>query len=103
MRIEKIIKKYLSKVGLKSLEEIDDQNSFWIIKSAYKDFKEKKLSFEDFSTLGGFLFNNLKSTMAKSLEFGLLLLEIAELSDEIKIGNNTEESLINIDKYFENH
>lgn len=107
---KKLIKIYLPKVGLKSTDEINDQNSFLIIKTGYQDFKNEKLSFDDFSTLGGYLFNHLSPGMAKSLEFGSLLLEIAELSDEIRNGDNYESkldgvkwTLIKIDKYFENH
>jgi hypothetical protein len=69
---KELVKIYLPKIGLKSTDEINDQNSFWIIKSGYQDFRDEKLSFDDFSTLGGYLFNNLKSSMARSLEFGSL-------------------------------
>jgi len=105
---EEIIEIYLKKVNLKSVGELNDQNSFNIIKTAYKDFRDEKLPFDDFSTLGEYLFNKLSSNTVKSSNFGLILLEIAELSDYIRIWNNNDlinltSSLINIDEYFKNH
>jgi len=105
---EEIIEIYLKKVNLKSIKELNDQNSFNIIKIGYQDFRDGKIPFDDFSTLGEYLFNNLSSGMARSSSFGLILLEIAELSDYIRIWEdnnliNLTSALISIDEYFKNH
>ena len=107
---QEIIQKYIAKTELKSLEEINNQNSFQIIKTAYQDFKNEELPFDDFSTLGEYLFNH--PTTHKSLEFGSILLEIAELREQIRKYNNEDsksyesrlngvkETLIKLDQYF---
>lgn len=106
---EEIIEIYLKKFNLKSIEKLNDQNSFNIIKTAYQDFRDEKLPFDDFSTLGEYLFNKLSSGMARSSSFGSILLEIAELSDCIRIWDqddnliNLTSALLNIDRYFKNH
>lgn len=106
---EEIIEIYLKKINLKSIEELNDQNSFNIIKIAYQDFRDEKLSFDDFSTLGEYLFNKLSSGMTRSSSYGSILLEIAELSDFIRIWNpndnfiNLTSALTSIDEYFRNH
>lgn len=106
---EEVVKIYLKKVNLKSIEELNDQNIVKIIKIAYKDFRDEMLPFDDFSTLGEFLFYKLSSGMARSLNFGPILLEIAELSDFIRVGDfkegltNLTSSLISIDEYFKNN
>jgi hypothetical protein len=106
---EEIIEIYIKKINLESVQEVNDQNSFNIIKIAYKDFRDEKLPFDDFVTLGEYLFGRL-SPKNKSSEFGLLLLEIAELGDEIRLDDHYESridgvkwTLIKLDKYFQNH
>ena len=96
---KKIAKKYILKIGLKSIDQIDDQNSFWIIKTAYYDFKKETLSFDDFSTLGEFLFNKL-TNKNKPFEFGNILLIITELSDNIRNTSSINDDLKRIDRYF---
>lgn len=107
---QEIIQKYTEKTGLKSIKEINNQNSFQIIKIAYQDFQNEELSFDDFSTLGEYLFNY--SNVNKSSEFGLILLEIGELGEQIRKYNNEDdknyesklngvkETLIKLDQYF---
>lgn len=107
---QEIIQKYLAKIELNSVEEINSQNSFQIIKTAYQDFQNEELSFDDFSTLGEYLFNH--PNINKSSEFGLILLEIAELSEQIRKYDNEDsksyesrlngvkETLIKLDQYF---
>lgn len=84
---EQIIKDYLTKFDINSVENLNNQNSFLIIKAAYQDFKNEKISFDDFSTLGEFLFNKLNPIL-KSSELGTVLLEIAELSDFVRSDND---------------
>lgn len=107
---QEIIQKYIEKICLKSIEEINNQNSFQIIKTAYQDFQNEKLSFDDFSTLGEYIFNH--SNINKTSEFGLILLEIAELGEQIRKYNDensenyeskldgVKETLIKLDQYF---
>ena len=80
---EQVAEPYFSKFGINSVGDLNDQNSFLIIKSAYQDFRNEKLSFDDFSTLGEFLFNKLNPN-SKSSSLGSVLLEIAELSDFVR-------------------
>ena len=107
---QEIIQKYINKIGLRSVEEINNQNSFQIVKTAYQDFQNEELSFDDFSTLGEYLFNY--SNVNKSSEFGLILLEIGELGEQIRKYNDQDcenyqsklngvkETLIKLDQYF---
>lgn len=109
---QEIIQKYIIKVGLKSVEEINNQNSFEMIKIAYQDFQNEELSFDDFSTLGEGLFNH--PNINRSSEFGLILLEIGELGQQIRKYNNEDsksyesklngvkETLIKLEQYFNN-
>lgn len=80
---EQVAKPYFSKFEIDSASDLNDQNSFLIIKSAYQDFINEELSFDDFSTLGEFLFSKLNPN-SKSSSLGSILLEIAELSDFVR-------------------
>jgi len=80
---ERISKPYFIKFGINLVDDLNDRNSFLIMKSAYQDFRNEKLSFDDFSTLGEFLFNKLNPN-SKSSSLGSVLLEIAELSDFVR-------------------
>lgn len=80
---------YLEKFNLKSIDELNDLNIFWIVKDTYKDFKKGSLSLDDFSSIGGYLFSELKPS-SKSSKFGSVLLDIGELNFYIR---NTESEL----------
>ena len=75
----KVFALYLDRFKVKSEGELNDQNIFFIIKDCYKDFKEGSLSLDNFSSIGGYLFDKLKPN-SKSSKFGSVLLDIGELN-----------------------
>ncbi|MDD4026914.1 MAG: hypothetical protein PHO75_01830 [Candidatus Shapirobacteria bacterium] len=105
---DKVFNLYLEKGKVKSIDELNDINTFFIIKSCHNDFKIGSLSLDDFSSIGGYLFGKLK-TISKSSPLGSVLLDIGELSFYIRISESKSKFseignfLSKIDEYFENH
>ncbi|MDD2482992.1 MAG: hypothetical protein PHE32_03445 [Candidatus Shapirobacteria bacterium] len=104
----KVFDLYLDKFKVKSEGELNDQNIFFIIKDCYKDFKEGSLSLDNFSSIGGYLFDKLKPS-SKSSKFGSVLLDIGELNFYVR---NTESKpkfseinnfLSDIEEFFEKY
>ena len=105
---DKVFNLYLEKFNVKSIDELNDINTFFIIKSCYNDFKIGSLSLDDFSGIGGYLFSKLKPT-SKSSKLGSVLLDVGKLSFYIRISESKPKFseignfLSNIDEYFKNH
>jgi len=94
---------YLQEFNLKSEEELNNIAIFWIIQKSHQDFKKGFLSLDDFSSIGGYLFNKVKE---KPSHLATILLEIGELNFYVRNIDpklsEPKESLLNIDGYFEN-
>lgn len=92
---------YLQEFNLTSEEELNNISIFWIIKKSYQDFKKGSLSLDDFSSIGGYLFNKIKENPS---HLATILLEIGELNFYIRNIDpklsEPKESLLDIDKYF---
>ncbi len=99
---------YLTKFNLKSESELNDINIFEIIKACYKDFKNGSLSLDDFSSIGGYLFDKLTNN-TKDRRLGSVLLDIGELNFYIRESDPKREFLeVNnflsgIDTFFEQY
>jgi hypothetical protein len=94
---------YLKEFNVSSKKELSDISIFWITQKSYQDFKKGTLSLDDFSNIGGYLFNKVKE---KPSHLSTILLEIGELSFYIRNVDpklsELKESLLDIDKYFKN-
>lgn len=97
---------YFKRLNLNSENELDDVKIELIFAMSFKDFKIGKLSLDDFSSIGGFLFNELSSGTMRSSRFGSVLSDTSELNYYIR-SNISETSikelgylLISIEKYF---
>jgi hypothetical protein len=104
----KVFDLYLERFNVKSEDELNDQNIFFIIKDCYKDFKKGILSLDDFSSIGGYFFDKLKPS-SKSSNFGSALLNIGELNFYIRNSESKPKFseinnfLSDIDEFFESY
>jgi len=105
---DKVFNLYLEKFNVKSIDELNDVNTFFVIKSCHNDFKIGSLSLDDFSSIGGYFFGKLKPT-SKASPLGSILLDIGELSFYIRVSESKSKFseisnfLSSIDEYFKNH
>ena len=105
---DKIFEFYLRKLSLESEDKFNDVNIFEIVKICYKDFKRGSLSLDDFSSIGGYLFNKLTSS-SRSRSLGGVLLDIGELNFYIRNSDSKQKFidvdtiLSNVDEFFEKY
>jgi len=104
----KVFESYLDKLSIKSEEELNNISIFQIIKKCYQDFKSGSLSLDNFSSIGGYLFNKLTND-AKDRSLGSVLLDIGELNFYIRDTNSKQNNsgidnfLSSINRYFEQY
>lgn len=99
---------YLGKFGIESEDKLNDINIFEIIKVGYKDFKKGSLSLDNFSSIGGYLFDKLTNDI-KSRKLGSILLNIGELNFYVRESDPKQKFvevnnfLSDIDNFFEKY
>lgn len=102
---EKIFETYLNKFKVESEDKLNDVNIFEIVRQCYKDFKNGSLSLDNFSSIGGYLFDKLTNN-AKDRSLGSVLLDIGELNfyvrntDSKQNNSDINNFLSSIDRYF---
>ncbi len=102
---DKVFKSYLDKFKVESEDKLNDVNIFEIIRQCYKDFKNGLLSLDDFSSIGGYLFDKLTNN-TKDRSLGSVLLDIGELNFYVRDTNSEQKNsdmenfLSSIDRYF---
>ena len=80
---DEIFEACLKRFKVKSEDNLNDINIFEIVKACYKDFKKGFLSLDDFSSIGGYLFDKLTNN-TKDRRLGSVLLDIGELNFYIR-------------------
>jgi hypothetical protein len=99
---------YLKQSNIKTTDKFNEQNTFWLIKTCYQDFKIGKLTLDDFSSIGDYLWAQSDNKL-KNSRLGSVLLNIGELNFYIRDTNPTSKFLelanflSEIEEYFKNH
>ena len=105
---EQIFEVYLKRFNVESEDKLNDVNIFEIVKASYEDFKKGVLSLDNFSSVGGYLFDKLTNS-SKDRRLGCVLLNIGELNFYIRNTDSKQKFseisgfLSNIDEFFEQY
>jgi hypothetical protein len=89
---DEIFEIYLKRFNVESEDKLNDVNIFEIVKACYRDFKKGFLALDDFSSIGGYLFDKLTNN-TKDRRFGSVLLDIGELNFYIRVSGPKQKFL----------
>lgn len=105
---DKVFEIYLKRFSVESEDKLNDVNIFEIIKDCHRDFKKGSLSLDNFSSIGGYLFDKLTNN-TKARKLGSILLDIGELNFYVRNSDSKQKFsdvgtfLFEIDKFFEEY
>lgn len=91
---------YLKLIECESEEKLDDTKIENVLKLAFKEFKENKLTLDNFCLLGEYLFYKLKEQSSK---FASTLLDCSELNYYIQIRDNDSDEFSSVMKRIEGY
>lgn len=105
---DQVFGSYLKRFNVEFEDKLNDVSIFNIVKAGYEDFKKGTLSLDNFSSIGGYLFDKLTNN-SKSRKLGCVLLDIGELNFYIRNTDSKQKKseiggfLSDIDEFFEQY